>query len=83
MGSDGEAAGRLDQFRREVRERCRAGQDPVTISIGFTITENEAPRSLDELLRAADAALYEAKAAGRDRVVRSQPAPTSVPPQPS
>lgn len=83
MGSDGEAAGRLDQFRREVRERCRAGQDPVTISIGFTITENEAPRSLDELLRAADAALYEAKAAGRDRVVRSQPASTSVPPQPS
>ncbi len=82
MGSDGEAAGRLDQFRREVRERCRAGQDPVTISIGFTIAETDAPRSLDELLRAADAALYEAKAAGRDRVVRSQPASASVPPHP-
>lgn len=83
MGGDGDAEARLDGFRREVRERCRAGHDPVTISVGFATAEPDAPRGLDELLRIADGALYEAKSAGRDRVVRSQPAPPSVPAAPA
>lgn len=40
----------------------------VTMSMGAATFE-EAPRTLDEMVRAADDLLYEAKAAGRDRVV--------------
>ena len=40
----------------------------VTVSIGIAALET-APRDLEDLLAAADVALYRAKAAGRDRVV--------------
>lgn len=41
---------------------------PVTVSMGVAASERGAPRSVDEVLRAADAALYRAKAAGRNRI---------------
>jgi diguanylate cyclase (GGDEF)-like protein len=44
---------------------------PVTISIG--ITTITAADSLDELIHRADAAMYEAKAAGRNRVIAKKP----------
>jgi diguanylate cyclase (GGDEF)-like protein len=60
---------------RDVAERARAalsgarpGGLPVTISIGVAAARG-ADVSYDALFRAADAALYEAKRAGRDRVV--------------
>ena len=40
----------------------------VTISIGVAVP-SQAPRTLDDLLAAADHALYQAKRSGRDRVV--------------
>lgn len=40
---------------------------PITVSIG--VAQRLGAESLDEVLRRADAAMYEAKAAGRDRVV--------------
>ena len=46
----------------------RAGLPSVTVSIGIATTELTPPSALD-LLRRADEALYEAKKAGRDRVV--------------
>jgi diguanylate cyclase (GGDEF)-like protein len=42
----------------------------ITISIGVASLES-AHRSLDELIAAADAALYRAKASGRNRVILS------------
>ncbi len=42
-----------------------AGPVPVTLSIGVGVADRDA--SLDDLLRAADLALYRAKDAGRDR----------------
>ena len=48
------------------------GVVPVTVSIG-TATLGTAGRTNEELVRAADAALYRAKAAGRDRVDHAVP----------
>ncbi len=60
---------------RDVAERARAalaagrpGELPVTISIGVAAASGE-DVSYESLFRAADAALYEAKRTGRDRVV--------------
>jgi diguanylate cyclase (GGDEF)-like protein len=61
-----EIAGRL---REAVRERCPVGVT-VTISIGVAVSQ-PGPVDTDELVSAADAALYSAKAGGRDRVVVS------------
>jgi diguanylate cyclase (GGDEF)-like protein len=46
--------------------RASVAETGVTVSIGWAAWEGESP---EELVRRADAALYEAKAAGRDRVV--------------
>ncbi|MFN9812100.1 MAG: PAS domain S-box protein [Deltaproteobacteria bacterium] len=75
MGDVAQAEARLDAFRRQIRDRCRAGHKPVTVSIGFMVAEPGDAVSLDECMRIADAALYEAKGAGRDRVVLGKPPP--------
>jgi hypothetical protein len=41
---------------------------PVTVSIGVAALDAGSRRELTELLAAADAALYRAKASGRDQV---------------
>jgi diguanylate cyclase (GGDEF)-like protein len=42
---------------------------PVTVSLGVSVSENGTGDSLQQLLQAADAALYRAKYEGRNRVV--------------
>ena len=58
-----------ERFRAVVADNpipTKEGNIPITISIGVTIwRENE---QVDELLAAADAALYQAKSGGRNRV---------------
>jgi len=44
---------------------------PVTVSIGVTSTDGEFDLPPDSLIIKADQALYEAKAAGRNRVMSS------------
>jgi len=64
--------GRIEQLREKVRDTIaqHRGQplDRVTVSIGIA-TYPEHGTTSETLLRAADAALYQAKAQGRDRVV--------------
>jgi two-component system, cell cycle response regulator len=62
------------------RVRCSVGGRPITtpagdvamtVSLGVSAVEKAPPRLADELIQAADDALYRAKRAGRDRVEHS------------
>jgi diguanylate cyclase (GGDEF)-like protein len=64
-----------EQLRTSVTDARLLKQDQVTISIG--VAELQPGESLDSWIRRADAALYEAKRAGRNRV--AQPPGTAAP----
>ena len=68
-GTDAQQAREIaDRIRTGLRERSAdaSGGTPLTVSVGVaTLRPDE---TLDALLRRADAALYAAKSAGRDRV---------------
>jgi diguanylate cyclase (GGDEF)-like protein len=64
-------------------EPVKARNEPidVSISLGVAVTNSPAPAELEALLGSADAALYRAKEAGRNRVEFSaSPLPSSRPP---
>ena len=66
-----EQAGRAaEKLRTLLKERFRRGRDPValTVSLGVAIYPSPGVADESELVRHADAALYEAKGLGRDRV---------------
>jgi diguanylate cyclase (GGDEF)-like protein len=65
-----------ERLRFAVRERRPVGVT-VTVSIGVAVAR-PGPLDTDELVRVADAALYRAKAEGRDRVVVGGP-PVAAP----
>jgi diguanylate cyclase (GGDEF)-like protein len=62
-----QARARADALRSEVWAASRAWTHPVTVSVGVATVPDNAG-ALDELLVAADMALYAAKESGRDRV---------------
>jgi two-component system, cell cycle response regulator len=64
------AADRLRKAVEELRIPHEANDPPgiVTVSVGVAAISSEHPTNADELLKQADAALYRAKAAGRNRV---------------
>lgn len=64
-----DASGVAERLRRAVSERRPAGVR-VTISVGVAVSR-PGPIDTEELVGLADAALYSAKAAGRDRVMVS------------
>lgn len=63
-----DAAMRLEALREKIRAAMGQRRWPVTLSIGAA-SFAEATGGLEAMLRAADAAMYEAKAAGRDCLV--------------
>jgi diguanylate cyclase (GGDEF)-like protein len=66
MGSDGVAAGH--RFRAELKNRMQAHGWQVTASIGAAWFRR-VPPSIDAALSAADALMYRAKAAGKNRII--------------
>ena len=68
-----------ESIRRRVVERPLASGElvlPVTLSFG--LAEHRPESNLEGTLAHADAALYRAKAEGRDRVVAHRPVPAST-----
>ncbi|MBN8482301.1 MAG: diguanylate cyclase, partial [Xanthomonadales bacterium] len=73
-GHSAEAAEAIGERLREEVEARLAGAGPgaihVTVSVGLAVASQFARPTVDALLDAADRAMYAAKAAGRNRVVR-------------
>lgn len=73
----------VDRMRREIERLSIPHQgnppfDVVTLSAGIAEHSGEREASIDQLLEAADAALYQAKQGGRNRVVISAAAGASA-----
>jgi len=70
-GTNGEQAMAVaEALRYAVEQGTGQGGGPLTISVGVASPDDCELADVGALFRAADAALYEAKAAGRNRVVR-------------
>jgi diguanylate cyclase (GGDEF)-like protein len=63
---------------RTAIQTAQPGGLPVTASVGVTAATNGGEIDFDKLFRAADAALYEAKRSGRNRVVGLPPTAVSA-----
>jgi diguanylate cyclase (GGDEF)-like protein len=61
-----------EALRRAVAAAKAPVGGPVTVSVGVASTEEGDMASVTDLFHAADMALYEAKAAGRNRVIRAR-----------
>jgi len=73
-----EASGVASRIREEYKAAVASllrRNDPATMSIGIGSRRYDEPTSADQLVAVADAALYKAKAAGRNRIVISEPPP--------
>jgi len=60
----------LERIRNTLQADMQAKGLPVSVSIG-TVTFPAPPPSVDEMLRQADARLYEAKRSGKNRIVQA------------
>ena len=76
-----DAAQRAELVRESIKrlniEHRRTPLGPVTVSLGVAVFPDHGPNG-EAVLRAADAALYQAKARGRDRVAMNPAGPGSM-----
>jgi diguanylate cyclase (GGDEF)-like protein len=75
-----EALALVQRIRSRFAADARVAQTGVTVSAGL-LTEDPATSTIDELLRQADAALYDGKLSGKNRVTMAEAArlPSSAP----
>jgi diguanylate cyclase (GGDEF)-like protein len=76
-GVAGRHAAVLGERLRLATAQRRPGDMDITVSVGVSTARGDAAR-FTQLFKAADDALYAAKAAGRNRVVSAKDAPTAV-----
>jgi diguanylate cyclase (GGDEF)-like protein/PAS domain S-box-containing protein len=63
----------LEAIRREGKVESASGILGITVSIGIALFNSDEKLGVSQLLEEADAALYDAKAAGRDRIKLYRP----------
>jgi diguanylate cyclase (GGDEF)-like protein len=68
----------MRRMRRRLLEETRRAGWPVTISVGV-VTFALPPDSVDDVLRAADDAMYSAKRGGKNSLRHTNAAPTTLP----
>ncbi|MEO8197066.1 MAG: diguanylate cyclase [Thermoanaerobaculia bacterium] len=69
-----------ESIRRRIAEQpLPAGEFALRVTLSFGLAEHRLERGLETTIAHADAALYRAKAEGRDRVVAHRPAPEATP----
>lgn len=74
-GTDGKGAAQLaERVRAEFAARSVPGIDGLRVTASFGVAEYSPHSRSEELVAAADGALYRAKRAGKDRVERAVPA---------
>jgi diguanylate cyclase (GGDEF)-like protein len=74
-GADEEGAAQLaERIRVGLAERSIPGAPGLRVTASFGVAEYEAQSDAEQLVAAADGALYRAKGAGKDRVERTVPA---------
>ena len=81
-GTDLEGGRQLaERIRQLVRDQQLDAPDgaPIRVSASFGVASFPLVRGQSQLVAAADAALYEAKRSGKDRVVVSEPAAVTMP----
>ena len=79
--SSEEAAAVVTRVRDEFRQASAVvlrRNEGVSMSVGVGSMKADRPSGVDQLVAAADAALYRAKEAGRNRIVVSRPTPRDV-----
>lgn len=69
-GMDGAQAAGVAESLRSTIETQSLSSDPITISVGVASPQEQDISNVDQLFRAADSALYRAKAQGRNCVVQ-------------
>ncbi|WP_162564318.1 MULTISPECIES: diguanylate cyclase [Microbacterium] len=81
VDDDADAAALADRIRAAIAEPYDELPPilSITASVGVVIVGNDGAPVMDQLIRAADHAMYEAKMAGGDRVVIAQSASAPVP----
>jgi len=81
-GAEG-ASATAEKIRADIADAMAARGWPVTASVGALVCERP-PGHVDELIRAADALMYQAKAGGRNRVASGRfPAAPAPGPRPA
>lgn len=75
--------GRIVEAARSLKIVCEGVETPlrVTLSAGLAITKGKMPMAPEKLYALADAALYQAKASGKDQVVAAPIADLTGPPE--
>jgi len=79
-GASGEEAATVAETLRRTVETNTAKDSPVTVSIGVASTRDSDFADVDAMFRAADSALYRAKDAGRNMVMRFSAQADHAPP---
>lgn len=73
-----EATGLVERLRRQIKDISIPNVDSLTVSCGVTQWLGTKNDSVDDILKRADTALYEAKENGRNRVISSEPVPETA-----